>query len=1360
MVRIYFLWGCLALMLFAGQTQAQQVQPVRFASGAVFFPENYEQSLQNGVFTPDELQNGYYVRYLQFPNVLTEAQRRRMEDKGAKVLGYVRFGAYLTALPKQFDLKDLGRWGLRSIITPKFEWKTARNLRERPFNSWAVHGDEIDVNLQIYPHVGIEQGAVLCAEAGIKVLKKGNQNGFLSVRIAQSDIEKTAMLPFIQYMEQVAPPGKPEDTRGKSLHRSNLLDTEHAGGRKYNGEGVSMLVRDDGQVGPHIDYQGRLINIATTAPQVGSHGDGVGGIMAGAGNLNPSMRGMATGARLFATDYENSFQDTTLWLFKNENVTITNSSYSDGCNAGYTLASQTVDKQLFENPTLMHVFSAGNANGAGDCGYGAGSQWGNITGGHKQSKNSIATANLFADASLVASSSRGPAYDGRMKPDIAANGQDQNSTDYNNDYQVFGGTSGAAPGIAGCLGQLTHAYKTLNGGQEPPAALLKATILNTANDLGTTGPDYRFGWGHVNTFAALRTLETNRWRFGSIAQGEAKTHTIQIPNNTRFFRVMIYWAEPPAMENASQALLNDLDLTVKSPNGTVNLPWKLNPEPDSAILALPAGKGRDSLNNVEQVAITAPASGTYTVTIQGTEIPFGPQEYYLVWETFNDAVKLVYPNGGEGFAPGDTVRIHWDAYTNTSNFTLRYSVDNGTTFLPLISSLNPAMRQFDWKLPATILSDQVRFLLIRGAFRDTTDFACTIAPSVKNVRVAKACPDSLALTWDKINDTLNYRAYLLGEKYMDSVGVAIDTNYVIFPIKDPHLEKWLAVAPQPKDNPGKRTNAIRWPGGLRGCPQPEDMALKPSGALPGAIVRCEAGEQIISVQVRNDGQNVLSAPTLSYQINNEAPVSETLADILPGDTLIYNFKKTVPLNANTGTIDLKIWSGYPGDDYLFNDTIRTRIVVVAQSSGPYLEQLNGAQFPPSGWSVFNPDNLATWQRSDTITGNDGRPTTAYWLNCFDYDGRGEEDFLYTIPVDLTTSAKPVFQFDLAHAGYDSTYNDQLRVEVLTNCDITGTPIEVWNKSYPDLGTVPDQTTQFFPFNRNNWRTETIDLANFIGQRLIIRFVATNDFGNDMFIDNVGIVEAAPPVADFSTSGTQVCRNDTLVLQVPQPQAGATYTWALGSGSVPTSSNVGGPGPHYIRYTSVGTKNIRLIARNPFGADTITKTIEVLGPVTAAFTAKPNALVTTFTYSGVNATAFTWNFGDGATSNEASPVHTYAAAGTYTVTLKVSGLCGTAERTQTVAVTTVGTADLDPRIGFAVTPNPNNGAFEAVFESGIAAALQLNLLDAQGRLVKSTPVEVKPGRQTIPFTGLQLPKGIYQLQAQNETGSRTLQVVVQ
>jgi len=116
---------------------------------------------------------------------------------------------------------------------------------------------------------------------------------------------------------------------------------------------------------------------------------------------------MAAGATIYVVDYVPSHLDTaTTSLINNGTVQITNSSYSNGCNTGYTTITETVDQQMTDLPNVLHVYSAGNSNHI-NCNYGAGAQWGNITGGHKQGKNVITVANVYADGSLVSTSSRG-----------------------------------------------------------------------------------------------------------------------------------------------------------------------------------------------------------------------------------------------------------------------------------------------------------------------------------------------------------------------------------------------------------------------------------------------------------------------------------------------------------------------------------------------------------------------------------------------------------------------------------------------------------------------------------------------------------------------------------------------------------------------------------------------------------------------------------------------------------------------------------------------------------------------------------------------------------------------------------------
>jgi PKD repeat protein len=1353
------LFALLVLLVTCLPAFAQSSFPVRFVHGTEIFPENFASIRQNNIVQVDEMVNGVYVRYIQLEKIMNAEERAAFESTGARIIGYVQFGAYLVLLPQNFDFQKIEAFSPRSVVAVDPRWKIAQSLREQPFGDWAVRGNYLDINIHLYPSVRIEEGAALCRKLNLEVLKEGRQSGFVQLRIHKDRIAEIAALPFVQHLELIAPPGQKEDTRGRSLHRSNLVASDAPLGKKYDGAGVGVLVRDDGQLGPHIDLQGRLYNFAEGAPTDGTHGDGVVGIVGGAGNLDPTKKGMAAGADLYSVDYVNDFQDLTMPLHFDEGVTLTNSSYSDGCNEGYTLATYTVDQQLFDNPTLMHVFSAGNSNGS-NCGYGAGTQWGNITGGHKMAKNSIATANIYADATLVESSSRGPAYDGRLKPDIAANGQDQESLNPNNGYQVFGGTSGAAPGIAGCLAQLTQAYRTIYGVDDAPSALLKATILNTANDLGNIGPDFKFGWGHVNTWRALRLLEQNQWLEGDADQGANVTHTLQIPGGVKEAKIMVYWAEPPSAEGNARALLNDLDLTMANGSGVEYLPWKLNPSPNATTLDMPAGKGRDSLNNVEQVFIQDPAAGTYTIRIKGTEVPMGPQHYYIVWEYVRDEIKVTYPAGGEGFVPGEVERIHWDAYGNTGTFTLRYTTDGGNTFLPL-TSVGGDRRMYDWTVPNTV-SGNVHVLILRGARRDTSDYPSSIVPIPQNLQVSKVCPDSIFLSYTKVNDTLTYDGYLLGSKYMELKGTS-NTNTVAMPIQSGDQEQWLSVrSSHPDGTAGRRAIAVYWPGGLIGCPQTYDLAVREVLSPAGdAIVSCGGEEIAITIRVNNEGLNVSTGATAYYQINNNPPVSEALPEIPVGGSLDFTFQTPLTINFN-GFTEFKSWIVYPSDVVTYNDTLVRNYAVVSGSVNQFFnENFEASPNLPQGWGIVNPDVALTWESTDdlpfSVVGPDDLIGRSMFMNFYSYgpDEIGQEDYLYMIPLDLTGMVDPALTFQVAHARYDGTYSDALRVEVFANCDLGSAPVTIWEKSDPDLATVPDQTAVYYAGSAEDWRAESVDLNAFAGQKIIVRFVAVTGFGNSLYLDHIGVASFQPPMAEFMVADT-VCRLDTVVYQASPSSSDAAYAWNFGIGANPNTA--AGIGPHNVVYATIGNKTARLIVSNGFGADTMTQVVNVRPIATANFTVAQNLLTATFTNTSTNASSYLWDFGDGMTSTVANPVHTYATPGTYNVTLSATNVCRTHEKTATVGVTSVD--DLSNQIGIRILPNPTAGDFAVELDSRIAGTVQLSLFDATGRRVTMQETSVKQGLSRVAFENLNLPKGAYQLNIQADGKQATFTVVVQ
>jgi hypothetical protein len=827
--------------------------------------------------------------------------------------------------------------------------------------------------------------------------------------------------------------------------------------------------------------------------------------MTGAGNLDPTMRGMAAGSDLYVVNYSTSFLDSqTQALINSGAVQITNSSYGNGCNGGYTSVTQTVDSQTRDIPSLLHVFSAGNS-GTSNCGYGAGSGWGNITGGHKQGKNVIATANVFFNGSLVSSSSRGPAHDGRIKPDIAANGQNQNSTRENNQYQSFGGTSGAAPGIAGVSAQLYEIYGDVNGGALPPSALIKATLLNTASDYGNIGPDYKFGWGIVNGLRAAKLIEDSRHLTATVSQGTSNNHTINVPAGTTQIKFMVYWSDTPAAAGASPALVNDLDLVVTDPSNGTHLPWILDPTPNATTLNLPATNGIDRLNNMEQVLLNNPAAGNYDLEISGFNVPVGPQEYFVVYEIISDKITLTYPNGGESFQPAAAESIHWDAVNTSGNFDLEYSSNNGASW-NAISTVNASLRNFAWTPPNEPGGD----FLIRvtsGSDQDQSDANFGIARFPTVLTIVQVCPTEAQLEWSAVSGAESYDVFTLGEKYMDLVGSS-NTESLTISVDNPEDEMWFAVVAKNTTAGWKsrRSRAKGHAGGLLNCALTNDISMESINNNPEDFsTACGTGNNIISVTIKNNGSSTQSNFPVSYEISGEPEVVETYAGTLnPGEQETYEF--ATPLALSTGGPNIITTSvALASDEYVLNNNKELPFVAYLEPLSPiFLETFEVNGVPPSGWSIENSDNSYTWEERNNIIGSDGNPTKAVYVDNSNYTGFSAQDYLTTDLYDLTSLTNGVLNFDLAKAQYSAAASDILFVAISTDCGDTFT--FVYGLNGLALSTLPDYNTtnNWAPAAASEWRTEQIDLSTYAGEQIIIRFINQNNNGNSTYIDNVFI----------------------------------------------------------------------------------------------------------------------------------------------------------------------------------------------------------------------------------------------------------------
>ncbi len=248
----------------------------------------------------------------------------------------------------------------------------------------------------------------------------------------------------------------------------------------------------------------------------------------------------------------------------------------------------------------------------------------------------------LGSATMTSFSCWGPTDDGRVKPDIVGNGVQLYSTLGGSDssYGTMSGTSMSAPNVAGSLLLLIQVYRALFSGQDMRAATLKGLVIHTADDLGNAGPDYRFGWGLMNTRAAADLIlrHSQYPAAGHLIERALTNGTIHAHRvawrGTSLLRATLSWTDPPGtaqtgLNVTNRNLVNDLDLRIRGPGGaTVYFPFVLNPiASDQA--ATTGDNGRD---NVEQVIVNAPGpAGVYTVEVshKGT-ISNSVQSYSLI----------------------------------------------------------------------------------------------------------------------------------------------------------------------------------------------------------------------------------------------------------------------------------------------------------------------------------------------------------------------------------------------------------------------------------------------------------------------------------------------------------------------------------------------------------------------------------------------------------------------------------------------------------------------------------------------------------------------------------------------------------
>ncbi len=346
-------------------------------------------------------------------------------------------------------------------------------------------------------------------------------------------------------------------------------------------------------------------------------------------------------------------------------VRIQSSSWGSPGGA-YDLQAVMVDTFVWNHPDYLMFFAAGNAGPAatsidspalakdvvavgGAC---------NPDGAYSQCASDT---NAGTQNDVAQFSSRGPTQDGRLKPDILGIADGFSATSSGSPFDCpnvattctmpfdhgWAGTSYATPSAAGAAAILRQYFSqgwypsrapVAADAFDPSAALLRAMLLASGQQLtgasasAATWPNNQQGFGRILLSGVLplpgdafdTEVEDNA---AGLTTGQSISYTFHVAAGAPSVRFVLAWTDYPATLGASKALVNDLDLQVTAPDGTVYRGNNFGPFGSGA--SQPGGTF-DTVNTEEAVLLKSPAEGDWKVTVIGANVPVGPQRFGLV----------------------------------------------------------------------------------------------------------------------------------------------------------------------------------------------------------------------------------------------------------------------------------------------------------------------------------------------------------------------------------------------------------------------------------------------------------------------------------------------------------------------------------------------------------------------------------------------------------------------------------------------------------------------------------------------------------------------------------------------------------